>query len=422
MPNITTPTFDPNKLAGDPISNTDQNTQNAAERRIHLNMQELINGTGAPSNTFTDNINSIEARVQVLESYTVLTAKGQWTKDHGNKWYDIVWKDADEIVIKCKPINGLGSWIGAILNDGTYLELTSDYTIKYDTPANSGHIIDGITGKLNNHWFWVCPYEDSGGALAFGILWMPYTTFTNANPTNTLTLAQVNGQDIGFLYPPNAHLVCWQDTDEWETPLAWQNAGAVTYDATKDKPKVSSRTATVLTLGANLENNNFTAGSKVYQVDNFEPRQVSDGAIASVIGARGWMDSGFRFRTDGAGNILPFGIQGKDVIWDNGSGAADYAYNQGLDMTLLSGTWTNYRFTYHPVDKIPILHVSSAGSAVYFKAYYSTYGATMQSGFHTVFAQTQASSMIRENLCIHGIISAMEIVDSGLSTRGWVMN
>lgn len=343
MPNITTPTFDPDKLAGDPISNTDQNTQNAAERRIHLNMQELINGIGAPSNTFTDDINSIEARVQVLESYTVLTAKGQWTKDHGNFWGDIVWKDADEIVIKCKPINGLGSWIGAILNDGTYLELTSDYTIKYDTPANSGHIIDGITAKINNHWFWVCPYEDSGGALAFGILWMPYTTFTNANPTNTLTLAQVNGQDIGFLFPPNSHLVCWQDTDEWETPLAWQNAGAITYDATKDKPKVSSRTATVLTLGANLENNNFTAGSAVYQVDNFEPRQVSDGAIASVIGSRGWMDSGFRFRTDGSGNIIGFSVNNKDVWWYP-QGAAWYGY------TLTTGINTSQIDLYIPPD------------------------------------------------------------------------
>jgi hypothetical protein len=350
MPNITDPSFDPNKLAGNPISNTDQNTQNAAERRIHLNMQELINGIGAPSNTFTDDINSIEGRVQVLESYTVLTAKGQWTKDHGNKWYDIVYKDADEIVIKCKPVNGLGSWIGVILNDGTYLELTSDYTIKYDTPANSGHIIDGITAKLNNEWFWVCPYEDSGGALAFGILWMPHTTFTNANPTNTLTLAQVNGQDIGFLYPADSHLVCWQDADEWETPLAWQNAGAVTYDATKDKPKVSSRTATVLTLGANLENNNFTAGSAVYQVDNFEPRQVSDGAIASVIGARGWMDSGFRFRTDGGGNITRFNVNNKIVTYE-----VDHS---SVGVLTGTSTATNNLATYTPPDvKIAVIRI-----------------------------------------------------------------
>lgn len=343
MPNITTPTFDPDKLAGDPISNTDQNTQNAAERRIHLNMQELINGTGAPSNTFTDDINSIEGRVQVLESYTVLTAKGQYTKDHGGFHGNIVWKDADEIMIRPKYADGLGAWVGAILNDGTYLELTSAYTLKYDTPANSGMIIDGITAKLNNEWFIVWAYEDSGGALAFAITWMPNTTFTNANPTNTLTLAQVNAQDIGFLYPVDAKLVCWQDTDEWETPLAWQNAGAVTYDATKDKPKISSRTATVLTLGANLENNNFTAGSYVYQVEGFKPLQVSDGAIASVIGARGYKDTGFRFRTDGSGNIIRFTVNNKDVWW-HPTGAAFYGYS------LSNGISTAQLDTYIPHD------------------------------------------------------------------------
>lgn len=421
MPNITDPSFDPNKLAGDPISNTDQNTQNAAERRIHLNMQELINGIGAPSNTFTDDINSIEGRVQVLESYTVLTAKGQYTKDHGGFHGDIIYKDADEIVIKVKAVDGLGAWVGAYLNDGTYLELTSDYTLKYDTPANSGMIVDGITAKLNNEWFIVWAYEDSGGALAFAITWMPNTTFSNANPTNTLTTAQVNGQDIGFLFPVGAHLVCWQDTDEWETPLAWQNAGAITYDATKDKPKISSRTATVLTLGDNLENNNFTAGSSVYQVDGFKPLQVSDGAIASAIGARGYKDTGFRFRTDGAGNIVRFNISDGCFLFANGSGAADYSAAQGIESLSFNNTWINLLSSYVPPDKCIIGINNTITNGVLFKRYYDTYGAQMCDVISGV-ATTFSMFFSHQTLLLHKILSVRNASGAdAFRTRGYIL-
>jgi hypothetical protein len=370
---VPTPVFDPNKLITDPISNTDQNTQNQAERDIDDGIQDLIGGPSTPTRTFTDNVNSLAARTTLLESYTVLTAKGDYTRTHGGFHGDIIYKDADEIVIKTKEANGLGAWIGAYLNDGTYLELASDYTIKYDTPGNSGHIADGITAKLNNEWFVIWAYEDAGGALAFCITWMPNTTFSNANPTNALTLNTINAQNIGYLFNPASHVVCYQDIDEWESPLAWQNAGAITRDATKDKPKISSRTTTVLTLGANLENNNFTATSQVYQVDNFKPLAVDDGLIVDIIGARGYLDTGFRFRTNGSANIYEFFIDDDEVYYADGSGAASYSGSQGIDYVDISGVSVTIRSLYSPPDCAAIIWLRANNGLIYTGSHDFTY-------------------------------------------------
>jgi hypothetical protein len=249
---------------------------------------------------------------------------------------------------------------------------------------------------------------------------MPNDTFTNANPTNTLTLSQVNAQDIGFLYPVGSHLVCWQDTDEWETPLAWQNAGAVTYDATKDKPKISSRTATVLTLGANLENNNFTAGSYVYQVDGFKPLQVADGAIAAEIGARGYLDTGFRFRTTGAGNIYEFKIIGNHVYYVNGSGAASYNVNQGHDyFANPAGVDGRYLLTFLPPDKSGIISAYRGDDSFYTAPYYSVYlEAVLQNGG----GGSLTGTIFEENKILHRIFHCTSVAnDTGIATRGYIL-
>lgn len=357
----------------------------------------------------------------MIESRIPTSARELYVRYHGGFHGDIVWKDSDEIVIKCKHVNGLGAWIGVFLNDNTYVELMSDYTIKYDTPANSGHILDDITAKLNNEWFIVWAYQDTYGSLSFGITWMPNYLLDTANPTNVLTPHQINGQDACYLVPVGAHLALFQDTDEWETPLAWQNAGAITYDATKDKPKVAGRNATTIMLGANLENNDFTHNTAIYQVDGFKPLQVSDGNVASAIGANGYKDIGFRFRTDGSGNIYKFMISGDEFIYINGSGAASYTSAQGHDATNLTATLTVYRMTFTPPDKVADLLLRGDNAYIATAPYYASYSEAIASGVYMVNMFSGSLSGNHSKM-IHQLIKAEEGTGQGIiSTRGFFL-
>lgn len=306
------------------------------------------------------------------------TAREKFVRINGGQWFDLIWKDADEVTLKCKAGGGFTPFVGAILpNTGTFLYSETDIIIKYDTPANSGHIIDGITAKLANGILNLWLYENSGGTLAAALTHAPSTTVNNANPTDEITLDQVNSQDIGYLFPVGAGLMIFQDTDEWEGIYAVQNAAAITYDPTKNKPVVASRTATVLTLGANLENTNFSASSSIYQVNGFKPLQVSDGAIASVIGARGYKDTGIRFPTDDSGNIINFVCDGKTFLFSNGTGAADIygGSTNGWDYVATTNAWVNYLFVHCPADKKALCQTwCPSGSNFFAKRYYEAYG------------------------------------------------
>lgn len=332
-------------------------------------------------------------------------------------WGDVWYKDADEIIIKPKSINGL-SWIGACLNDGTYLESSTAITAKLAIPGASGHIVDGITAVLNSSIYALWLYN-SGGTLTPAFTLLPITTFSNANPTNTLTLGQINAQDAGFIFPVGAHVVVWQDTNEFEAPYFYSiDAGAATVDVTADKPKVSSRTSTVLTLGENLTNATFTAGSTVYQVDGFKPLQVSDGLIASAIGDRGYMDTGIRIRTDASGNIMPFTIIDGEFYYDDGNGA-DFAYHAGLESISLTNAFVNHRTLFVPPDKCGIIYYYiSASGEVLTKPYYRTYGESSH------YQGTFATSVLlkHETRIQHGILSVFAGGNSGNAfTRGYII-
>lgn len=329
-------------------------------------------------------------------------------------WGDVWYKDADEIIIKPKSINGL-SWIGACLNDGTYLESSTAITAKLAIPGASGHIVDGITAVLNSSIYALWLYN-SGGTLTPAFTLLPITTFSNANPTNTLTLGQINAQDAGFIFPVGAHVVVWQDTNEFEAPYFYSiDAGAATVDVTADKPKVSSRTSTVLTLGENLTNATFTAGSTVYQVDGFKPLQVGDGLIASAIGDRGYMDTGIRLRTDASGNILPFVIIGNEFYYCNGTGSADYSYDNGLFSLSMTGSWVNFRTLGVPADKCGIyLFSRSITTDIYTKPYYMAYG--------EVIGDVTYSLLVRsESRQLHGILSANAANGVFAFSRGYII-
>lgn len=323
----------------------------------------------------------------------------EFVRINGGQWFDLIWKDADEVVFKCKGGGGFTPFVGAILpNTGTFLYSETDIIFKYDTPANSGHIIDGITAKLNNCFQRLYFYEDSGGLLAVGSTLMLGAagdcTITDTNPTTELTLAQVNSQNIGYLFPVGARLVVWGSTTKFETPLYNTTGG---YLPTGDLC-VASRTATILTLDAALGVPNFSSGNYIYQVDGFKPVQVSDGAIASVIGTRGYKDTGIALRTDGSANIYPFHVSqdGNEFYYDNGSGAASYELNTGLGSYAGTTAYANYRMLFVPPDKCGIIAAYFANQSFYTKPYYQTYGD----------ARTLVSAILKDETCIlHGIFS-----------------
>lgn len=306
----------------------------------------------------------------VSDIETIQQLKTRLTGANGGFWGEFVWKDADEIIVKPVGADGIDPFIGVILNDGTFLESSSSMTRQLAPSGSGGDILDGITAVLNNEWY-IPWFFNNGGSLDLGFTWMPSTTFSNANPTSLLTLNQVNSQDIGLLFNPDSHLTIYQDANEWEALNGYQDGGAITADLTRDAPKVQSRTSTVITLGAILDNATFTASSYVFQVDNFKPLAVDDGLIVDSIGSSGYKDSGIRIRTDGSGNIYNFTIYNDMFIYINGSGSADYDSIQGHETVSGAGV---IRSTFVPPDKIGYMNGGSSGSDQTVLAYWCDYG------------------------------------------------
>lgn len=251
------------------------------------------------------------------------------TRNEGGFWCDVYYEDADEINIKVKSIHGMTPWIGIVLNNGKYLELTSDFNLVLGQPGAGGHILDGITATLNNEWYIIWGYETAGGALSFGFTWMPRTTFSTNNPTDALTLNQVNAQDIGLLFNPIANLLVWNASTKFETWRYNTSGGSTPIGACY----LSSRTSTVLTLDGALAVNNFSANDYVIQLDNFKPLAVDDGLVVDVIGSRGYRDTGIRVRTDGAGAIIGFVASADGYIYYNSPGGAWYGYLMATGLT-----------------------------------------------------------------------------------------
>lgn len=332
--------------------------------------------TNLDSNSATD-VNQLQTNITHIMEYkrhkTINTKYGVYG--------DLIYGSATQVILKPKPISGAAAFIGAILNtasESEYLESTSDITGTLATPGAGGNLLDGTAAVLADKWYIVWLYKAAGGALTMGFTLAPEATIdvTGGSPTNTITLDTVGGENIGYLFPASSKIALWQDTDEYENPLAWCNAGAVSYTPTADAPKISSRTATILTVGANLNNNDFDTNTIVYVVDGFKPTQLSDGAIASAIGSRGYVDTGIRIRTDASANIIKFLIIGDEFYYvdgDNGA-SADYVHNTGWGAYTDSTSWTNYRVTYVPPDKCGIVGMYCGTQTFLTKPFYTTYG------------------------------------------------
>lgn len=354
---------------------------------IHVDVAAEISGIDEKIAVAADDVVVIEdseasyAKKSVKVS-ALVSAREKLTTDAGGRWCDWVWKDGDEIICRRKAGDGQAAFIGVVLHDGTYIEKTdADITVKYDIPANGGDIGDGITGKLNNEWFIPWFYKKSDGTLGIVLTWMPRTTFSNNNPTNTLTLNQINGQNIGLLFSPDADLLVWNASAKFETWLYNTTDGHTPTGACS----VSSRIATALTLDGNLSVANFSANDFVVQLNNFKPLQISDGAICSAIGTRGYRDSGIRIMSDGAGAIRQFYIDMEigEFHFLNAGGAADYARTQGLNVQTYGTSYTVVREPYVPVDKCGILRINLGSVEALFIPYWASYGYRCNAGDET---------------------------------------
>lgn len=353
---------------------------------------------------YMDSAGTVTKLVYSDEGYRLVT------EGNGGFWGDVIWKDADEVIIKCKATSGLTPFHGCVLSNGKFLKGTSDVTVQL--PA--GGSADGITAPLNNEWYIIWGYEDAGGALAYCLTWMPRTTFSTNNPTNTLALNQVNTQDIGLLFNPGANLLVWNASAKFET-WRYNTAGGSTPTGAC---YVNSRVAATLTLDGALAVNNFSANDYVIQLDNFKPLAVDDGLVVDIIGARGYKDTGYRIRTDGAGAVIPFSMQDGMFLYSNGSGAADYGSAQGLEVITTTNVYVNYLLTYIPPDKTPSAnHYSNADNPV-MRFYYDTYGHELGGFLH------QGSSYLDGHMCcVHSIVSLKD--GGGTQTdfviRGYVL-
>lgn len=256
-------------------------------------------GTFAEKEIFDD----LDTRVTSLES-TLGDFRTLKTDSNGGKWFEIIWGSSTTVIIKPKEFGGY-SWIGARLNDGTYLEDTSSSSITVTLDATT---LDGIGVVQNNSWYWICAYEDSGGNLAFDLMFMPSTTISASNPANDVTLTQLNSNDIRSLYPVGADVCIWESSAKFETPL-YDTTGVTYTPASTDMQVASYPAANQIRLSASLTVTNFTSPTAIcYLANGFEPIDCTTETIHANIGARGWMDSGIRIRSNGSSQIDEFRI------------------------------------------------------------------------------------------------------------------
>jgi len=372
---------------------------------IHTNLSGEVNG-------LTEKTAPIDADLFIIEDSANSNSKkkvqlsnvfsyGRYlTEQNKGVWADIIWKDTTNIIINPKSIDGQTAFIGVILNTGEYLQTTSAITITLAAPAG-GQILDGITAVQNNAWYIIWFYKNSGGTLAAGYTWMPTTTFTTNNPTTSLTLNQVNSQDIGLLYNPNANLLVWNASAKFETWLYNTTGGYTPTGAAY----VALRTSTVLTLDGALSVTNFSSGDTVAQLDNFKPLQVSDGAVASTISTRGYRDSGVRIRTNASAQIIEFIIRDGRFFYANGTGAADH---YGYDTVTYTASYVTYKSTYIPLDarNIYMFPVTASGSLV-FRNYYNTYGSRY------AYCDATIAAFLTEFSILHGLYAAKYVTAAG---------
>ena len=328
--------------------------------RIYDNFETIVDNGGLPSPRSMTQLSSDLGQVEII----LLSPKAQFVQAKGGFWGEVLYKSDSEIVVRPKGGSGFDPFIGAVLNDGKFTESSDPITVKLDIPANGGHLLDDITARLSDAWYILWAYEDESASLAFGFTWMPETTTVNANPTASLTLNQVNGQNVGFLFPEKAEIVIWESSIKFETPVYDTTNG---YDAVADL-SVNERMTSAIILNSSLIVTDFNAGAVVYQTGNFKPLSIDLGMIAEQIETRGYKDTGYRLRTNGINSLHKFFINGDEFIYCPSSSQV-----RGHEVE-----YGNSRNRYIPPDKNGICYAgfdyfyAVGDGRVYYNIYYDT--------------------------------------------------
>lgn len=396
-----------NKTTTDSVTNTDQNTQSAAENQNDLNIVSVIGG----SRTFNDSVNSIDSRVTALEA-AASEYKEKMTDANGGEWFDVKFISTTQVALLPKEKGGF-SWMAKRLNDGSYIEDTtsSSLTRTLDTTT-----LDGIGAKQNNSKYEIIVFENSSGDFDFDFMFWPETTISAANPTNDITLTQLNGNDIRSLYPVGEEVGMWQPgaPASFEVP-DWDTTG-VTYTPTSTDMEVASYpAANQIRLSANLTVTNFTTATICYLLDGLQPIDCTTETIHTDIGARGWDNTGITIRTDGSGNIIKFIVNEEDFLYDDGTGAAEIvdSSGNGYDAFTMSASYANYRLSYCPPNRTPIIGVYQGNANISAKSYHSTYG-------QWIFYPNVGFTQIDKNYVQYSIINIKTNAGTGyVSTKGY---
>jgi hypothetical protein len=362
--------------------------------------------------SYRDNIEFLSTGSSMVE-IVALGYRKQQTINSGGFWGDVIWGSSSTIIIKPKTING-NSWIGSYLSDGTYLE---DTTSDYITVTLDATTLDAIGAVQNNSFYWPCAYKDSSGNLTFDFMFMPSTTISASNPTNDVSLTQLNSKDIRSLYPVGAEVCIWESTSKFETPI-YDTTGASYTPISTDMQVASYPASNQIRLNANLTVANFTSPTAIcYLVNGFQPIDCTTEAINSDIGSRGWSDTGIRIHTDGSGNILPFRIKDHVFYYTDGTGAADYVYNAGLQTFNFTGAYSTQRSVNTPPDKTMVAIVRFSAQSIIIRNFYETYGVAFWD------CAAGLSPMAKsETLTTYGIISARaSIAGAEMYTRGYMI-
>lgn len=335
---------------------------------IYITYQAV--GTYEEKTIFDD----LDTRIAALEAASA-GFRNRATIANGGRWYEEVWVSNTEMALKPKTLNGQ-TWMGQILSDGTYIEDTTSSALTRTLDATT---LDGIGAVQNNSWYWSCVFKNSSNEFDWDFMFMPSTTISVSNPTNDISLTQINGQDIRSLYPVGANVAIWESTTKFETQ-DYDTTGATYTPASPDMKVLSYQAANQVRLTASLTVANFTSPTAIcYLVDGFQPIDCTTEAIAAVISSRGWADSGVRLRTDGSGDIINFVIENGEFMYDNGSGAAEYIIQAGTGWGIfpLTTLYVNYFLSYSPPDKKPLIAFFQGNNYVSCKRYYQSYGQTV---------------------------------------------
>lgn len=338
------------------------------------------------------------------------------TKQTGGFWGEITNPSTNKIVILPKSHSG-NNWVGAILNNGKYLESETAITIDYSSTWAS---LDGFGLSVKDAWYVLYAYENSSGELDFDLSYMPKTTLSAGSPTTSLSINNVELSDastanIGLCFNHFAQIVLFEDGDEFETPFGYENGAGFVIDSNFNnlgcKIDTSGLTSTSIPLQASLNKTDFAiTTTNVYQINNFMPLDYTTGNIASEISTRGWADTGWRIRTNATGEIITFIIIGDKFYFTNGTGAADVINTNVWGYFNSTTSYANY-LAFTPPDKNPIFYTYGIGSVIFYhKNYYETYGQNFG-------GQAGTLGDVKRILSKHGIIT---IKHSGASNCGYL--